>query len=329
MPRNPTAPAPPWERLQTASWGRSPSRPRHLYRDDDLALGVAGGGAESLTVPGGASSSAPPAWVGPLHQILFPSTTLSISVMSEAPFVAGPNHVALFNPGDQFKRQLLARERDESAFMTVGLRWLLGSAPGCLQDGEKGLRFTYRLLPFSAKAYLIRSILFRYPSAEAVPDGHLVNQACSSILDELLGAAPPSSGSGTSRPLIDQAKTLLADPRGAEWTIDRIAKRLFVSPFHLARLFKAETSYTLHGYLTQLRLRRALDLLADRRLDVRNVGARVGFMTHSHFTESFRRAFGVTPSFVRTIDAERLRTLLNLKGRDDLAASPNGATSSN
>lgn len=72
-----------------------------------------------------------------------------------------------------------------------------------------------------------------------------------------------------------------------------------VSPFHLARSFRRQTGYTLHEYRTHLRLRAALERLADGDEDVAVIARAVGFSSHSHLTASFRRAFGVPPSCVR------------------------------
>ena len=77
-----------------------------------------------------------------------------------------------------------------------------------------------------------------------------------------------------------------------------IAKVLETSAFHACRVFRSRTGYTLHGYLTEQRLRRALTRLEEGR-DLRELAARLGFANHSHFTAHFRRAFGVTPSEFR------------------------------
>jgi AraC-like DNA-binding protein len=78
--------------------------------------------------------------------------------------------------------------------------------------------------------------------------------------------------------------------------LDDLAGTLYTSPYHLARLFRAATGFSVHGYLVQLRLRLGLDRLDGRSEEIGEVGRVLGFGTHSHFTASFRRAFGLTPS---------------------------------
>jgi len=55
----------------------------------------------------------------------------------------------------------------------------------------------------------------------------------------------------------------------------------------------------LHAYRNQLRLRAALESLAERHADLTGIALDLGFSSHSHFTETFRRTFGRTPSSVR------------------------------
>jgi AraC-like DNA-binding protein len=69
--------------------------------------------------------------------------------------------------------------------------------------------------------------------------------------------------------------------------------------FHLARTFKARTGFSLHGYRNQLRLRAALERLRDPKAALIDIALDLGFSSHSHFTETFRRNFGKTPSAVR------------------------------
>jgi AraC-like DNA-binding protein len=79
-----------------------------------------------------------------------------------------------------------------------------------------------------------------------------------------------------------------------------IAADLGVSPCFLCRVFRRETGATIHGYLTTLRLTRALELLAGREGEnLTSLGIALGFASHSHFTRAFCRQFGTPPSVLR------------------------------
>jgi AraC-like DNA-binding protein len=63
-------------------------------------------------------------------------------------------------------------------------------------------------------------------------------------------------------------------------------------------MFQQQTGMPVHRYLTQLRLRAALERLADAD-DITSLAIDLGFSSHSHFTDVFRREFGKTPSEYR------------------------------
>ncbi len=79
-----------------------------------------------------------------------------------------------------------------------------------------------------------------------------------------------------------------------------IAADLGVSPCFLCRVFRRETGATIHGYLSSLRLTRALELLDGRRGEnLSMLALDLGFASHSHFTRAFCRKFGAPPSIIR------------------------------
>jgi AraC family transcriptional regulator len=98
---------------------------------------------------------------------------------------------------------------------------------------------------------------------------------------------------------VEEAKTYLASRMSERITLDDIARAVGSSPFHLARIFHHQTGAPLHRYLICLRLRTSLERLADGARDLTALALELGFTSHSHFTDSFRREFGCTPSEVR------------------------------
>jgi len=78
-------------------------------------------------------------------------------------------------------------------------------------------------------------------------------------------------------------------------SLNQLAIAAKVSPFHFARLFKNTTGLAPHKFVLRLRLERAKRLISSRQLPLTDIALAVGFFDQAHFTNVFRRAFGMTP----------------------------------
>lgn len=97
----------------------------------------------------------------------------------------------------------------------------------------------------------------------------------------------------------EAAKTYLASRMSENVSLDDVAAAVNASPFNFARIFQQQTGLPIHRYLTVLRLRAALERIADPGIDITEIALDLGFSSHSHFTDVFRREFGETPTAVR------------------------------
>ena len=75
------------------------------------------------------------------------------------------------------------------------------------------------------------------------------------------------------------------------------------SPTHFAHLFKQATGQTPRQYVIRCRMERAKHLLTGTTLPLHEIGARVGYADHSHFTALFRRYVATTPKAYRDATA--------------------------
>lgn len=78
-------------------------------------------------------------------------------------------------------------------------------------------------------------------------------------------------------------------------SIDALASRFFISKYHMMRQFRAQTGYTIHGYLSGKRLMRARELIAGG-MPVLQAGEESGFGDYSAFLRAYRKQFGRTPN---------------------------------
>ncbi|MEO8360024.1 MAG: AraC family transcriptional regulator [Vicinamibacteria bacterium] len=97
----------------------------------------------------------------------------------------------------------------------------------------------------------------------------------------------------------EEAKRYLASSMHERITLDDVARAVHTSPFHFTRIFQQRAGVPVHRYLTQLRLRASLERLTDGAEDLTTVALDLGFSSHSHFADAFRKEFGRTPSDVR------------------------------
>lgn len=109
----------------------------------------------------------------------------------------------------------------------------------------------------------------------------------------------PLESARSRRRYVEDAKILLQERFRERLHLEDIARALYVSTFHLCRLFKEETGMPIHHYLNRFRLRAALDPVMEGTADLSALALDLGFSSHSHFTAAFRREFGLSPRELR------------------------------
>lgn len=123
-----------------------------------------------------------------------------------------------------------------------------------------------------------------------------------------------------TRRLIGRTKRFLEAHLAGPVRLVDVARGVGASPAYLTDVFRRVEGIPLHGYLTQLRLARALVELPNAS-DLTTLALALGFSSHSHFTAVFRRAFGCTPSQFR----ESTRRTLNREPQRWFLDSSNNA----
>jgi AraC-like DNA-binding protein len=235
--------------------------------------------------------------IGPRPHLVFPQTSVYIDQGSARRVLATPNHVVFYASHELYRRELHDPRGDLSLFVTVDPQ--LFEAIG----GD-----TRRPLGASdAETYLGVRLLVRHLREETRPDPLLVEET----LHRLIGraaqhnlAVPRPARARTRdghRDLAEAAKDVLARRLTEPLSLHELASELHSSPFHLARVFRDATGFTLHDYRIHLRLRHALELLLEPDADLTRIAHELGFCSLSHFSGSFRVKFGVAPSRVRSV----------------------------
>ncbi|MNH78922.1 HTH-type transcriptional regulator YesS [compost metagenome] len=82
-------------------------------------------------------------------------------------------------------------------------------------------------------------------------------------------------------------------------SLERVANHLFFSPNYLSLLFKNHLGMTFSKYLTDLRIKKGIELLENSSMKVYEVATKVGFKDDKYFYRVFKSRFGVTPDEYR------------------------------
>jgi len=101
------------------------------------------------------------------------------------------------------------------------------------------------------------------------------------------------------RDLTEATKLAINEMLEALPSLDGLARDFACSPFHLSRVFHQTTGMSLRRYVSRLRVEVAAHRLATGASNLTELALELGFADHSHFTNSFRREWGCSPSYFR------------------------------
>jgi AraC family transcriptional regulator len=238
------------------------------------------------------------------------------------PFVADPTVVTFYNPGQEYRREKLSEEGDQCAWVALHpnlARELITSGTSTTTDTAGVFPFTHG--PSPRNAYLIQRMIACRVVRDCDPDDLLVEELLLEVVSRATenaywasaGSVPAQDRDGTAA-LVRDVHALVAARYCEPLSLQQIAQQVGSSAFRLCRVFRRATGWTIHSWLTELRLRASLQLIPDSPGELTGIAMQLGFSSHPHFTASFRARFGITPSqfrhFARASSAQQLRQFL-------------------
>jgi AraC family transcriptional regulator len=227
------------------------------------------------------------------HLLVFPREAVTITHAGSAPIVADPSVVMIYNRGQHYTRRVISPIGDRCEWFAFPTDTVVeaATANGIVVRNDDRPFGALTHVPSTPRCYMLARIAFEH--------SELVDEVTATLLDEVLrGCAKRPALPRVHRELADSIQRWLAVHYADRCTLAELARAHGVSVFHLARVFRHATGRSIHSYRTELRLRAALERLADGD-DVSTVAFELGFSSHSHFTSAFRRAFDATPSQLR------------------------------
>ncbi|WP_373213031.1 response regulator [Ruminococcus sp. 5_1_39BFAA] len=82
-------------------------------------------------------------------------------------------------------------------------------------------------------------------------------------------------------------------------SVKDISKQVFLSTSYVCTFFKNETGQTLNQYLTEYRMEKAKQLLANPLYKIADISSKVGYSDGNYFGKSFKKYTGLSPSEYR------------------------------
>lgn len=251
---------------------------------------------------------------GPIQQpvFLFPRASVRVFRPDRRPFVGGPTAVMFYNQGEEVRRESVTGRGDDHEWYALDPQLLAR----VLRDVQGGVEvdparpFPFFFGPASGAVVLWQQRLFEslpgQPATDPLSVEEAVVELTACVVRQALRLHRPEIARRRSAPSrgkewVETAKELLQGRLGEPLTLTQIGREVGCSEFHLARTFRKQTGLSLHHYRQRLRLAAALEAVWDGEADLTALALRLGFSSHSHFTMTFRREFGMTPSAVRDL----------------------------
>jgi AraC family transcriptional regulator len=244
------------------------------------------------------------------HLIVFPRTSVTITHAGGEPIIANPNVVMFYNKDQEYYRKAISERGDRCEWYAFHPQILLDALgtydPAVVEHFERP--FTFAFGPSHPGSYLQQRLVFRHISESITPDPLFIEETMLCVLQHVLGLAYQRWALPSRRvtrrakhnmEIVRSVQLLLAARFQEHLTLEDIAAEINYSPYHLAHIFRQQTGQTIHAYLNQIRLRTALDFLQSD-VDLTQLALKLGFSSHSHFTQAFRQTFGTLPSQLRS-----------------------------
>ena len=125
-----------------------------------------------------------------------------------------------------------------------------------------------------------------------------LGQACLAVLSSALAAfemVSLASWSEAEDPLLEAVKEQLELFPETKFSIDDMARAVWVSKYYFIRRFKQAVGLTPHQFQLQNRIRKAQRLISQN-VTLTEAALTTGFCDQSHFIKQFEKLVGLTPS---------------------------------
>jgi AraC-like DNA-binding protein len=227
-------------------------------------------------------------------------------------FLADPNQVILQNPADVFRSSHPGAVGDDTTWFALSAEVIRDAAAAFDPSVEERPEHPFVLTHIASdpRTYLLQRLVFEHCTKQEQTDPLFLQEVGITIAQRVVDAAYRAVGTKARhqarpdtlrahRDCAEHVKVMVASRYRDRLSLEEIAASVHVAPCHLCRLFRRYTGLPIHRYLNRIRLRAAMNRFLDPAANLAGVATDMGFASHSHFSDAFRKEFGLTPSAVR------------------------------
>lgn len=138
------------------------------------------------------------------------------------------------------------------------------------------------------------------PAPAVLPDSHHEPQALETMEEKTAETTEKSAHSADDRRFLASVSDFVhANMKSRKITIDLLAEQLCMSRNQFARRLTAISGDTPNTYITRIKMEKAVRLLRDTTMPVKEVAYECGFDEPNYFIQVFRKMYDVTPQQYR------------------------------
>jgi AraC family transcriptional regulator len=255
----------------------------------------------------------------PTHSIVLVRRGVFRRVRQSETVLADPNHVLFFNAREPYRYAHPLPGGDDCTILAMNARRVLDlvshHAPWETAEPAAPFRRGHALAsPVLGRLHHeLLALLHRREPAVVVED------VLAELADEAVRIAYAETGRRRAaravstraergrRELVEATKLAVNQELTSPPGLGVLARLGGCSTFHLSRVFRDTAGISLRRYVQRLRARVAAERLAAGARDLSRLALDLGYFDHSHFTNAFRREWGVPPSRFRAANLRPAR----------------------
>ena len=234
---------------------------------------------------------------------VFPKNSIWIQHEYQEAFVADTSLVNFYNADQIYRRNAIHPDGDDCHWFAI--------APHILSEmlGKKEqvrTLFDFQHINCSQHAFIRHLKVLELMDAPEVDVDLLIEEQVLNLLKLLIDPYMNHQNQqmpvkAQHRKLIECVKQTLQENLAVNVSLQQLAERHHVSPFHLSRLFKRVCGYGISAYRKEQRMRTAAIRIAAGEDDLAFLALNLGYNSHSHLTATFKQYYGCPPRYFQQV----------------------------